>query len=247
MPTCWPRAGSRRWSDLPGDRHDARGQATDYRARRDPKDCAAGANPRCAAPARAVIWLGPGPPKPCEGSSRASRVCASPRTIHSQPRETRISPSPNSWIRQARPADLDCWLHPCSQAAPAGRRAMAQQPTSSVAARVRTPLGLVVGIAEGSRLVFGKGPDADLTIAAGRVLCRRAGVSSAVVGGVWVANISRMHSLSTEGDGFRIRLPRMEEHGEPSGGWFMRTGTTLVGSRAMLDEGQPLAVMVARP
>jgi hypothetical protein len=37
----------------------------------------------------------------------------------------------------------------------------------------------------------------------------------------------------------------MEDNGEPSGGWFLRAGMTLVGSRAMLDEGQPLCVMVA--
>src|SRR5262249_22930555 len=29
------------------------------------------------------------------------------------------------------------------------------------------------------------------------------------------------------------------------GGWFVRRGTALVGSRAMLDEGQPLRVVVA--
>jgi len=72
-------------------------------------------------------------------------------------------------------------------------------------------------------------------------------VITAVAGGVWIANISRTHALYTEGEGYRIRLPRMEEHGEPSGGWFLRSGTTLVGSRAMLDEGQPLRVMVTGP
>ncbi len=36
------------------------------------------------------------------------------------------------------------------------------------AARVSTPAGLVVGVPEGGRLVFGRGPDADLTVAAGR-------------------------------------------------------------------------------
>ena len=122
---------------------------------------------------------------------------------------------------------------------------MANQPTSPVAARVSTPSGLVVGIPEGGRLVFGRGPDADLTVAAGRGLSRRAGLISAVAGGAWIANISQTHALYTEGDGYRIRLPRMDEHGEPSGGWFLRAGTALVGSRAMLDEGQPLSVMVA--
>jgi hypothetical protein len=121
---------------------------------------------------------------------------------------------------------------------------MAVGQATSPAARVSTPAGLVVGIPEGGRLVFGRGPDADLTVAAGRGLSRRAGVISAVGDGVWIANISRTHALYTEGDGYRIRLPRMEDQGEPSGGWFLRAGMTLVGSRAMLDEGQPLCVMV---
>ena len=122
---------------------------------------------------------------------------------------------------------------------------MAHQPTSSVAARVSTPSGLVVGIPEGSRVVFGRGPDVDVTVAAGRGLSRRAGVICAVAGGAWIANISQTHALYAEGEGYRIRLPRMEEHGEPSGGWFVRAGTALVGSRTMLDEGQPLSVTVA--
>jgi hypothetical protein len=50
---------------------------------------------------------------------------------------------------------------------------MAVEP-SAAAARVAAPGGLVVGIPEGGRLVFGRGPDADLTIAAGRGLSRRA-------------------------------------------------------------------------
>jgi hypothetical protein len=122
---------------------------------------------------------------------------------------------------------------------------MGPQSAGEVAARVATPSGLVVGIPEGARLVFGRGPDADLTVAVGRGLSRRAGVISAVPDGVWIANISRTHALYTEGEGYRIRLPRMEGGGEPSGGWFLRSGSTLVGSRAMLDEGQALSVMVA--
>jgi hypothetical protein len=70
-------------------------------------------------------------------------------------------------------------------------------------------------------------------------------VISVLADGAWIANISRTHALYTEGDGYRIRLPRMEEDGEPAGGWFVRTGTTLVGSRAMLDEGQPVAVTIS--
>ena len=106
-------------------------------------------------------------------------------------------------------------------------------------------LGPVVGIPEGSSLVFGRGPDADLTIPAGRGLSRRAGVISATGDGAWIANISRTHALYTEGDGYRIRLPRMEDQDEPSSGWFLRSGTVLVGSRAMLDEHRPLSVIVS--
>jgi hypothetical protein len=122
---------------------------------------------------------------------------------------------------------------------------MASQPSEPAAARVTTPSGRVLGIPEGGRLVFGRGPDADLTIAAGRGLSRRAGVISAVAGGAWIANISRTHALYTEGDGYRIRLPRMEQQDEPAGGWFVHTGSVLVGSRAMLDDGLPLEVMVS--
>src|SRR5580693_2837146 len=121
---------------------------------------------------------------------------------------------------------------------------MTSRITGDVAARVSTPSGLVVGIPEGSRLVFGRGPDADLTVAVGRGLSRRAGVISAVADGVWIANISRTHALYTEGEGYRIRLPRTEDNGEPAGGWFLRSGEARVGSRTMLDDGLALSVMV---
>jgi len=111
-------------------------------------------------------------------------------------------------------------------------------------AHVTTPSGRVVGIPDGTRLVFGRGADADLVIPAGRGLSRRAGAISADAGGAWVANLSKTHALYAEGDGYRIRLPRMDETGEPSAGWFVRQGTALVGSRAMLDEGQPLRLVV---
>jgi hypothetical protein len=123
--------------------------------------------------------------------------------------------------------------------------AMALDSAPSSKAQVATPSGKVVWIAEGDRLVFGRGPDADLTIPEGRGLSRRAGVINAVSGGAWVANLSRTHSLYTESDGYRVRLPRLEWDGEPRGGWFLRTGTALVGSRAMLDEDRPLLVRVA--
>jgi len=99
-------------------------------------------------------------------------------------------------------------------------------------------------LAEGSRLVFGRGPEVDLIVAAGRGLSRRAGVVTVLAAGAWIANISRTHALYVEGDGYQVRLPRMEDDGEPANGWFVRTGTALVGSRAMLDEGQSLVVTV---
>ena len=112
-------------------------------------------------------------------------------------------------------------------------------------AHVTTPGGRVIAIPDGTRLVFGRGAGADLVISAGRGLSRRAGVISAVAGAAWVANISNTHALYAEGDGYRIRLPRMDEAGEPSAGWFVRQGTVLVGSRAMLDDGQPLRLVIA--
>ncbi len=99
-------------------------------------------------------------------------------------------------------------------------------------------------LAEGSRLIFGRGPDVDLIVAAGRGLSRRAGVVTVLTAGAWIANISRTHALYVEGDGYQVRLPRMEDDGEPAHGWFVRTGTAMVGSRTMLDEGQSLVVTV---
>ncbi len=109
---------------------------------------------------------------------------------------------------------------------------------------VSTPSGQKRLLAEGSRLIFGRGPDVDLLVAAGRGLSRRAGVVTVLAAGAWIANISRTHALYVEGDGYQVRLPRMEDDGEPANGWFVRTGTALVGSRAMLDEGQSLVVTV---
>jgi len=113
-----------------------------------------------------------------------------------------------------------------------------------VTAHVSTASGHTVRVPEGSRLVFGRGPAVDLVISAGRGLSRRAGVVSVLAAGAWIANISHTHALYVEGDGYRIRLPRLENDGEPAGGWFVRRGTALVGSRAMLDDGQPLTVLV---
>jgi hypothetical protein len=125
-------------------------------------------------------------------------------------------------------------------------RAMASDPTVP-RAHVTTPAGRVIGIPDGGRLVFGRGPDADLVITAGRGLSRRAGMISAMAGGALVANISYTHALYAEGDGFRVRLPRLDEPGEPAGGWFVARGSALVGSRSMLDEGQPLRLVVSPP
>jgi hypothetical protein len=112
-------------------------------------------------------------------------------------------------------------------------------------AHVTSPDGNVTPIPDGTRLVFGRGPDADLIVPAGLGLSRRAGVISAVAGGAWVANISHTHALYAEGDGYRVRLPRLDEGTEPSKGWFLRAGAALVGSRSMLDEGRPLRLVVA--
>jgi hypothetical protein len=99
-------------------------------------------------------------------------------------------------------------------------------------------------VAEGSRLMFGRGPEVDLIVAAGRGLSRRAGLVTAMAAGAWIANISRTHALYVEGDGYQVRLPRMEDGGEPANGWFVHAGRAMVGSRAMLDEGQSLVVTV---
>jgi hypothetical protein len=114
----------------------------------------------------------------------------------------------------------------------------------SLSSHISTASGQKALVAEGARLVFGRGPGVDLIVAAGRGLSRRAGLMTAMPAGAWIANISRTHALYVEGDGYQVRLPRMEHDGEPGNGWFVHTGTALVGSRAMLDEGQSLIVTV---
>ena len=114
----------------------------------------------------------------------------------------------------------------------------------AVSARVSTAAGQEIRIAEGTQLVFGRGPEVDLPVAAGRGLSRRAGIVTAWRPAAWIANISRTHALYVEGEDYRIRLPRLEDDGEPAGGWLVHTGTARVGSRAMLDEGLPLEVTV---
>ena len=114
----------------------------------------------------------------------------------------------------------------------------------AVSARVSTESGQEIRIAEGTQLVFGRGPEVDLAVAAGRGLSRRAGIVTAMAAGAWITNISRTHALYVEGEDYRIRLPRLEDGGEPAGGWLLHTGTARVGSRAMLDEGLPLEVTV---
>jgi hypothetical protein len=112
-------------------------------------------------------------------------------------------------------------------------------------AHVTTPQGRVVGIPDGGQVVFGRGPDADLIVAAGRGLSRRAGIIAGLAGGALITNISSTHALYADGEGFRIRLPRASADGTAAGSWLVRHGTALIGSRAMLDEGQPLRLLVA--
>ena len=113
-----------------------------------------------------------------------------------------------------------------------------------MAAHVSTPSGQVIRLTEGSQLVFGRGPEVDLAISAGRGLSRRAGVIAATPEGAWIANISKTHALYVAGDGYRIRLPRVEGDGDPAGGWLVHSGTAMVGSRSMLDDGLQIAVTV---
>ncbi len=52
-----------------------------------------------------------------------------------------------------------------------------------VAVRVSTGSGDLVDVPAGGRLVFGRGPDVDLVVVAGRGLSRRAGVIAGLAGG----------------------------------------------------------------
>jgi hypothetical protein len=84
-----------------------------------------------------------------------------------------------------------------------------------------------------------------LAVEAGQGLSRRAGVISVGSEGAWIANISQTHALYVAGDGYRIRLPRVGADGDQVGGWLVHSGTAMVGSRAMMDDGLQLAVTVS--
>src|SRR5262249_54910318 len=113
-----------------------------------------------------------------------------------------------------------------------------------LSSHVSTASGQKMLVAEGTRLVFGRGPGVDLIVAAGRGLSRRAGPVAAMAAPVWVADIHRPHALYVEGEGSQVRRPRRGQDGEPANGWCGHAGTALFGSRAMLDEGQSLMVTV---
>src|SRR3984885_11802231 len=103
----------------------------------------------------------------------------------------------------------------------------------AVSARVCTASGQEMRVGEGNQLIFGRGPEGDLAVAAGPGLSRRAGIVTAMPAGAWITNISRTHALYGEGVGDRIRGPRLEGGGGPGGGGLLRSGTARVGSRAM--------------
>ena len=115
----------------------------------------------------------------------------------------------------------------------------------AVSAVVTTPYGHVASISAGETLVFGRGPGVHLTISADRGLSRRAGMITMLGGGAWIGNLSRTHGLYVVCDGSRVRLPPLPAgRMEPLSGWFVRSGTALVGSVAMLDAGSALDVSI---
>ena len=91
-----------------------------------------------------------------------------------------------------------------------------------VAAHVSTASGQVIRLTEGSHLVFGRGPEVDLAITAGRGLSRRAGIIRTTPEGAWIANISRTHALYVAGDGYRIGCPGRKTGNQPGGGWYTK-------------------------
>src|SRR5258708_29198233 len=106
----------------------------------------------------------------------------------------------------------------------------------AVVGRVTTPSGETVQFSEGRRLVFGRGPDADLVISAGRGLSRRAGMITALAGGAWGGNLSPTHTLYAATAGTPIPLPRLEEPREPRGGWVIPARIRPCRSLPLLDQ-----------
>ncbi len=105
--------------------------------------------------------------------------------------------------------------------------------------------GLVRELHAGAKVVFGRGPGADVVVEGDRRLSRRAGLIWAMDGGVWIANLSTAHPLYAESGGELVRLPPLEEEGTARAGWFVREGGTRVGTLAMLEGDTALRLEVA--
>jgi hypothetical protein len=106
------------------------------------------------------------------------------------------------------------------------------------------PDGTRISLQPGQRLTFGRGHEADLLIASGPGLSRRAGAVAALTAGAWIENLSRAHALYVRGDSYHIRLPPSGAEGPP-GGWLVSHGSAVVGSMAMIREGRTLRITVA--
>lgn len=117
----------------------------------------------------------------------------------------------------------------------------ASLPSEPPGVRVLSPDGTHIRLPVGQRLIFGRGSEADLPVATGRNLSRRAGEVVSLPAGAWIENLSRTHALYVRGDEYHIRLPPADIDGPP-GGWLIARGTALVGSMAMLREGMALQV-----
>ena len=221
----------------------ARGKAREPGRRVPPPGPRSGANPRTRSLPRPARGLA-GPTLRVSGGPSGGPAAPHPRLASSQPpREAAAIPG-----FRDRPAGAQTYTCATNRRVPGDTRGTVRRwRPSPVTPRPRASPRRR-GWCWGSRREAGwcsagarRGPDdrgGPGTVAAGRG-DQRGGR------GAWIANISRTHALYAEGDGYRIRLPRMEERDEPSGGWFVHAGSVLVGSRAMLDDGRPLEVMVS--
>jgi len=103
------------------------------------------------------------------------------------------------------------------------------------------PGGQQWSLRTGQRLLFGRGPGVDLTLAANPWVSRAAGEITAFDDGIRVTNISRRHPLWLDANGDRARLPVLAS-GTGNIGCFLTTGRATIGPGDVPDSDQSVRV-----
>jgi hypothetical protein len=127
------------------------------------------------------------------------------------------------------------------QPAERGRYTEPESPTRGV--EITGPLAQRWSLSPGQRLLFGRGPGADLTLAPDPWVSRLAGEITVFDDGIRVTNVSTRHSLWLEVNGDHVRLPVLAS-GTGHIGCFLAMGRAAIGPGEVPDREQSVHVLL---